>query len=251
MTSRFVQQIEWADVPHLSQEQKDRLYAAIPPYQRDARTKGVPQLGSGAIYPVSEDLLLCDPFAIQDYFPQCYALDVGWKVTAGLWGAVDPNTDILYLYSEHYVGETEPPIHAAAIRARGTWIPGVIDPAARGRGQRDGQRLMTDYVNLGLDTLTASENALEAGIYEVWTRMATGRLKVFRTLTNWCQEFRLYQRDERGRVKDGQPDHLMDCTRYMVLSGLARATVRPPSLWTTGKSKDDLGHTSNYDPLPQ
>lgn len=248
MTGRYVQQIEWDDCPHLSQEQKDQFYKAIPPFQRDARTKGIPQLGSGAIYPVSEDILLCDPFNIPDYYPQCYALDVGWKITAGLWGAHDTNTDILYLYSEHYVGETEPPIHAAAIRARGTWIPGVIDPAARGRGQRDGQRLMTDYVQLGLDTLTASENALEAGIYEVWTRMATGRLKVFKTLTNWIQEFRLYQRDERGRVKDGQPDHLMDTTRYMVLSGLSRAIVRPPNQWTTGR-RNESGHSSNYDPL--
>ena len=191
--------------------------------------------------------VLCDPFAIPDYFPQCYALDVGWNRTAALWAALDPNTDIAYLYSEHYRGEAEPPIHAAAIRARGIWIPGVIDPAARGRGQKDGSRLMKDYQDLGLDTLTAAENALEAGIYEVWTRMTTGRLKAFRTLSNWVAEFRFYQRDEKGKVKDGQADHLMDDTRYIVLSGLERAIVRPPNLWTTGKTQSQ--HTANYDPL--
>lgn len=245
--TRFVQQITWQDVPHLTTAQKDRLYAAIPPHQREARTTGTPQLGAGAIYPVAESDIVCDPFAIPDFFPQCYALDVGWKVTAGLWAAHDPNTDILYLYSEHYVGETLPPVHAAAIRARGTWIPGVIDPAARGRGQKDGSRLMIDYQQLGLDTLTASENALEAGIYEVWIRLSTGRLKVFKTLNNWFQEFRLYQRDEKGRVKDGQADHLMDCTRYIILSGLARATVRPPSMWKPRGQASN--HEREYDPL--
>lgn len=234
-------------MPHLSEEQKREELDRIQPFQRKARSEGIPTLGAGAIYPVPEDVVLCDPFEIPDYYPQCYALDVGWNRTAGIWCAIDPNTDIAYLYSEHYVGEAEPPIHAAAIRARGTWIPGVIDPAARGRGQRDGQRLMQDYLQLGLDTLTVSENALEAGIYAVWTRMATGRLKVFRTLSNWVQEFRFYQRDDKGHVKDGQNDHLMDCTRYIVLSGLARATVRPPSQWKRGNQGSQ--HTSDYDPM--
>jgi phage terminase large subunit-like protein len=40
----------WDDVPHLTQAAKDELFASIPSYQRDARTKGIPQLGSGAIY---------------------------------------------------------------------------------------------------------------------------------------------------------------------------------------------------------
>lgn len=234
-------------MPHLSEEQKAEELDRIQPFQRKARSEGIPTLGAGAIYPVPEDVVLCDPFEIPDYFPQCYALDVGWNRTAGIWCAIDPNTDIAYLYSEHYVGEAEPPIHAAAIRARGIWIPGVIDPASRGRGQRDGQRLMNDYQQLGLDTLTASDNALEAGIYAVWTRMATGRLKVFRTLSNWIQEFRFYQRDDKGHVKDGQNDHLMDCTRYIVLSGLARATVRPPSQWK--RANQGTMHTSDYDPM--
>jgi hypothetical protein len=246
MSGKYTVNAGWNHVPHLSEEQKREELARIQPFQRKARSEGIPTLGAGAIYPVPEEVVLCDPFAIPDYYPQCYAADVGWNRTAALWGALDPNTDIAYLYSEHYRGEAEPPIHASAIRARGTWIPGVIDPAARGRGQRDGQRLLKDYQDLGLDTLTVSENALEAGIYEVWTRMSTGRLKVFRTLSNWITEYRFYQRDENGKIKDGQADHLMDCTRYIVLSGLARAVVRPADMWTTGRvgSKFQSEHDS-------
>lgn len=246
MAGKFTMNAGWDHVPHLSEEQKVEELARIQPFQRKARSEGIPTLGAGAIYPVPEDVVLCDPFDIPDYFFQCYGMDVGWNRTAALWCGLDPNTDIAYLYSEHYVGEAEPPIHAAAIKARGQWIPGVIDPAARGRGQRDGQRLYKDYVDLGLN-LTVAENALEAGIFEVWTRMSTGRLKVFRTLLNWIAEFRFYQRDEKGKVKDGQNDHLMDVTRYIVLSGLARAIVRPASMWrrTPGAST----HAYDYDPM--
>lgn len=246
MSGKFTMNAGWNHVPHLSEEQKREELQRIQPFQRKARTEGVPTLGAGAIYPVPEEIVLCDPFDIPDYFHQAYGLDVGWNRTAAIWGGLDTNTDILYLYSEHYVGEAEPPIHAAAIKARGAWIPGVIDPASRGRGQRDGQRLFTDYQELGLN-LHASENALESGIFEVWTRMSTGRLKVFKTLANWIAEFRFYQRDDKGRVKDGQNDHLMDATRYLHLSGIARAIVRPANMWRRGPGI--VQHAYDYDPM--
>lgn len=247
MAGKWVCNAGWRHVPHITEEMMREEEARIQPFQRKARMEGIPSLGAGAIYPVPEESFLCEAFAIPDYFPQCYALDVGWKCTCAIWGALDPNTDVLYLYSEHYRGEAEPPIHAAAIRARGTWIPGVIDPAARGRGQKDGTRLIKDYQELGLDTLDVAENALEAGIYEVWTRLSTGRLKVFRTLLNWLAEVRFYQRDEKGRVKDGQADHAMDASRYLVVSGLRRAIIRPPHLWRAGGQNNSF--ESDYDPL--
>ena len=149
---------------------------------------------------------------------------------------------------EHYRGQAEPAIHAQAINARGKWIPGVIDPAARGRGQKDGQQLISIYRELGLD-LTEADNRVtgpEGGIVAVWQRLSTGRLKVFRTLQNWLKEYRFYQRDKHGRIKDGQADHLMDDTRYLIMSGLARAVIRPPEQWTTGKQTHVF--TSESDP---
>jgi hypothetical protein len=251
MSGKFVVNAGWDHVPHLSEQQKREELQRIQPFQRRARSEGIPQLGAGVIYPVDDDYLLIDPFEIPDYFPHCYSLDVGWNRTAALWAALDPNTDIAYLYSEHYVGEAEPPIHAAAIRARGLWIPGVIDPASRGRGQRDGKRLMEEYQKLGLDTLSVADNALDTGIQRTWTRMSTGRLKVFRTLKNWIAEKRVYTRDAKGHIKADQADHLMDCTRYIELSGVERAIIRPASQWRTGKPQGQVTHVYDYDPLPR
>ena len=218
----------WDDIPHLTAAAKARLLADCEPYLVEARSTGKPSLGSGAIYPVGEDTLFVDDLVPPPSWPRVYGLDVGWNRTAAVWGALDRSTDTLYLYAEHYQGQAEPSTHAAALRARGTAIPGVIDPAARGRSQHDGQRLIDIYRDLGL-TLTPAQNDVEAGLYSVWERMATGRLKVCRSLSHWRAEWRLYRRDEKGHVVK-ERDHLMDAMRYLVMSGLhvAKVEVAPP-----------------------
>jgi hypothetical protein len=223
--SKFVVTATWDDAPHLDQKAKDELWASIPAYQRDARSKGIPALGSGSIYPVPESDIVIDDFAVPEHWPRAYGLDVGWNRTAAVWGALDRDADVLYLYSEHYRAEAEPSVHAAGIRARGTWIRGAIDPAARGRSQVDGRRLMSMYEELGLD-LVQADNAVEAGIYRVHQRLTSGRLKVFRSLTHWFSEFRLYRRDEKGRIVK-ERDHLMDATRYLEMELLEICRTKP------------------------
>jgi hypothetical protein len=166
-----------------------------------------------------------DDFPLPDHWPRAYGLDVGWNKTAAVWGALDREADILYLYSTHYRGQAEPSVHAEGIRARGDWIEGAIDPASRGRSQRDGEQLLQDYTDLGLH-LTPADNSVEAGILRVWERMSTGRLKVFRSLGDWLAEYRIYRRDDKGRVVK-KNDHLMDATRYLEMTGLDLAKVKP------------------------
>lgn len=216
--SKWIIQATWDDVPHLSSKQKEELWNSIPPYQRDARSRGIPQLGSGAIYPVPESELVIAPIEIPMHWLKVYGMDVGWNRTAALWGAYDPDGKVLYLYSEYYKGQAEPPIHAEAIRSRGEWIPGVIDPASRGRAQQDGKQLSQVYINYGLQ-LSFADNAVESGMLEVWNMMSSGRLKIFSNLVNLLEEFRMYRRDSNGNVVK-EKDHLMDCMRYLVRSGI-------------------------------
>lgn len=223
--SKYTAIIGWEDVPHLSDREKLELAQSFHPSQRRARTEGIPQLGAGAIYPVAVDEIRVDPFEIPAYWKRAYALDVGWNRTAALWGAIDPDTDILYCVSEYYRAEAEPPIHAEAIKSRGFWIPGTVDPAARGRGQRDGERLLQIYTDLGLAIIPA-DNSVESGIYAVWIRFSTGRLKIFSTLQHFFHEYRLYRRDEKGRIVKNN-DHLMDCARYLVMTGISIARPFP------------------------
>jgi len=194
-------------VPHLPEEAKAQLLASTPPYQRDARTKGIPQLGAGAIYPLAESEIVVPRFNIPANWRRSYGMDVGWNRTAVVWGAEDPDSKVCYLYHEYYRAQAEPVIHAAGIKAMGDWIPGVIDPACLGSSQIDGRTLMEMYGGLGLK-LHRAANAVESGLYEVWDALSTGRLKVFNTLANWVSEFRKYHRDEKGRiVKERRSPH--------------------------------------------
>jgi phage terminase large subunit-like protein len=213
----------WDDVPHLSEEDKARMAAETLPYQLEARRTGTPSLGSGAIYPVPEAQITVDDFAIPDHWLRAYGMDVGWDFTAALWGALDRESDILYLYSVYKGGKSEPPIHATAIKARGEWIPGKADSAAT--NQDDGEKMLTLYQNEGL-LITLPDKSVEVGLYDVWTRLSTGRLKVFKSLAPFFEEYRVYRRDERGRIVK-ENDHIMDCARYLVRSGLSVAIAKP------------------------
>lgn len=237
--SRFIITADWDNnAPHLTEKARVELWDSIPTYQKDARTKGIPQLGAGVIYPVSEDDLLVDPFQIPDHWPRGYGLDIGWNRVAAIWRTCDPDTNprIHYIYDEHYMGEQSPTIHAAAIKERGLWIPGRIDPAARGRSQEDGKRLITVWrkaiygkedLSLGVQMLGVANNAVESGIYELLMAQQHGVMKVFRhRCPNLLAERRLYRRDEKGRIIKKR-DHAMDAWRYNVFSGDSWLVAKP------------------------
>lgn len=215
----------WEDAPHLSAEAKKAILAGIPPWQRDSRTKGIPSLGSGLIYPIPESDFVIKPIPIERHWPRCFALDVGWKINAALFGALDRDTGTLYIYDEIYRSKQEPAIIAAAIKSRGEWIPGVIDPASRGRSQKDGTALLQIYRELGLD-IRPAVNTVEAGLTKVWELLSQGQIKIFQTCQNTIAEYRIYRRDKNGNVVK-QNDHAMDSLRYMVMSGLDRAIIQP------------------------
>jgi hypothetical protein len=211
---KWVEICTWDDVPHLTEEEKEKTLANTPPQLRDARSRGVPTVGEGLVYPVDPKHIIVDDFQMPKHFKKLYGMDVGWNNTAALWGAWDVDNDIVYIYSEHKMGQAEPVVHAKAIKARGEWIKGQIDPAARGRSQIDGEQLYMIYRKEGLKVYPAN-NAVEAGIFNIWERFTTGRLKIFKSCTMLLRELSLYHRDEKGKIVKTN-DHLLDCLRYMI-----------------------------------
>lgn len=213
---KYVCQVTWADIPHLTEADKKAMLAEYHPNERDARSKGIPALGSGRIYPMLEEDIVVAPFKIPDYWPRAYGLDFGWHKTAAIWGAKDPHTNILYLYAEYYAGKRAPYLHAQVIKSRGVWIPGIADPSGGGRSANDGELLIDQYRRLGLD-LIEGENAIIAGIARNLNMMESGQLKVFSTCTNFLNEFRVYRYDttDPNKPAKNQEDHLMDAMKYL------------------------------------
>lgn len=221
---RHVTMAGWDDAPHLTEVAKQEMLATYPPFMRLARSRGLPQMGAGVIYPVEQERYVTESFPIPDHWRRVYGMDVGWNRTAALWFAIDDESGIWHAYSEHYMGEGTPLENSHGIKGRGEWIPGVIDPASRGRNQKDGTRLIEEYEALGLK-LAAANNAVESGIMTVWSMLIGGKLKVFSCCQHLLRELRGYIRDEKGRIVKVN-DHLCDCLRYAVVSGGDVAVVQ-------------------------
>jgi phage terminase large subunit-like protein len=210
----------WADAPHLDIKARADLLEEYLPWQRAARTEGIPQLGAGAIYPLEESRITVEDFPVPAHWQRAYGLDVGWNWTAfGFW-AVDPDTGVAYMYECQKVSAMEPYEVVKLIHAVDGRIRGVIDPAAAGRGQKDGERLIQAYRDLGLDIVPAN-NAVAAGIQNVWRRLVSGKCKIFRGKGEpMLAEYRMYRRDEKGNIVK-ENDHLMDGgLRYPIMSFL-------------------------------
>lgn len=62
--------MEIDDAEHYTPEQRQEIIDSYPEHEREARTKGIPSLGSGRVFPISEETILCDPIPIPDHWYQ-------------------------------------------------------------------------------------------------------------------------------------------------------------------------------------
>ena len=218
--SKYVVQAGWKDVPHLDAEEKRKLVANTPPYQIKARTEGEPAAGRRSHLPHRR---IGDHGAGSGHSGRLAARlrhGCGLEPHGGGVGCPGSRQRCRFICTANTIrGKESRPHTRKRFVGRGAWIPGVIDPACLGSSQIDGRTLMQLYRRLGLQ-LSPAENAVEAGITEVWNLLVSGRLKVMESLSNWLREFRKYHRDDKGSGKIvKRDDHLMDATRYLVISG--------------------------------
>ena len=61
---RYATQIGWDEIPHISKQEQDDLMKGMSRHELEARTKGYPSLGAGAVYAYSEDEIVIEPFSI-------------------------------------------------------------------------------------------------------------------------------------------------------------------------------------------
>jgi hypothetical protein len=208
-------------------EEKAKIIASYPAHELEARTKGIPVLGSGRIFPVAEETIAIDHREFPPHWPRIGGLDFGWTHPSAAVELVwDRDTDTVYVARTHRLKEASPVIHAAALRAWGKEL--------RWAWPRDGNRetlegagiaLSAQYGAQGLNMLSDFAHYLEgtgqksvsveAGLMDMLTRMQTGKFKVFKELNDWWEEFRLYHRRDGKVHKEG--DDLMAATRYAVM----------------------------------
>jgi hypothetical protein len=211
------------DAEHIPAAERQRIINSYPAHERDARTKGTPVLGSGAIFPVSDELISVKPFAIPSHWALIGGLDFGWEhPTAGVRLAHDRDTDQVYVTHAYKRSQAVPAIHVAALRAWGTDLRWAWPHDGLQHDKTSGEQLAKQYRNDGLKMLPERAqfaddrgSGVEAGLMDMLERMETGRLQVFDTLNEWFEEKRLYHRKDGVVVKEYED--LMAATRYALM----------------------------------
>lgn len=210
------------DAEHYTEKERAAIIAAYPEHERKARAEGVPMLGSGAVFPVAEEMITCEPFRIPEWWPRIVGLDFGWNHNfAAVWLAIDPDTDTIYVYDCYTVREQTPIQHAMTITARAKWIPAAWPADGLQHDKGSGVALQKQYKDAGVNmlpqkaTFPDGSNSVEAGLLEMLSRMQTGRLKIFRHLENWLAEYRIYHRKDGKLVK--LDDDAISATRYGIM----------------------------------
>ncbi|KQX20983.1 DNA packaging protein [Ensifer sp. Root423] len=210
------------DAEHYSPEERARIIASYPAHEREARTKGVPSLGSGRIFPVSEESITVAPFEIPKHWVQIGGLDFGWDHPfAGAGCAWDRDADVFYVTKVYREREATPIIHAAALKPWGDWLPWSWPHDGLQHDKGSGEQLAVQYRGQGLKmlpdraTFEDGTNGVEAGISDMLQRMQTGRFKVFSTCSEFFEEFRLYHRRDGKIVKER--DDVISASRYALM----------------------------------
>src|SRR5262249_11286832 len=112
------------DVEHFTDEEKEQIIASYPAHEREARTKGIPTLGSGRIFPIAEELITCEPFEVPSYCRRIVGLDLGWDPPFAavelVWARA---TDPVSFTKCYRVREATAVIHAAALKLWGKNLP--------------------------------------------------------------------------------------------------------------------------------
>jgi phage terminase large subunit-like protein len=211
------------DAGHYTPEQRAAIAATFPPHEREARLKGTPALGSGRIFPVTEESIAIDAIPIASHWAQIGGLDFGWDhPTAAVKLAWDRDADVVYVTASYRLSEATPLIHVGALKPWGATLPWAWPHDGLQHDKTSGEQLAEAYRRHGLKLLPGKAefedgtSGVEAGLLLMLERMQTGRLKAFRHLSDWFEEFRLYHREDGKVVK--LRDDLMSATRYALMS---------------------------------
>ena len=227
---------------HLNELVMDQILSSYSPHEREMRRYGRPSIGSGLIFPINEEKLMIDPIHIEDHWPRIAAIDFGWDhPTAVVWGAIDRDEDVFYVYDCYRMSKASPSVHAQTIRSRPNFIPIAYPHDGNRRDSMGNPGLADQYRNLGcnmmLDHFTnppalgdnKGGNSIEEGLMAMIQAMENGKFKVFSTLPDWFEEFRMYHR--KGGKVVAIRDDIMSATRYAFQSQRFAVAGEDP-VWT-------------------
>jgi len=251
-SDQFFMMKGWVDAPHMTEEKMERLLAQYPAYQRDMRSRGMPLMGAGLIYEVSEDFLKVDPFKPPNYWFVIDGMDFGWDhPQAHIQMVWDRDADTFYVVNAWKASKKQPFEAWHVVRG---WADGVptawpADGLQTEKGSAKQQKSYYDEEGFLLldDHATWEEggNGVWAGLMEINNLMKTGRLKIFSNLIEVFTEVRQYHTKTTASgkseiVKLGED--LLDAIRYAYMMrrhAIRICDINADESWQTDYHVDD------------
>lgn len=216
----YYKNVTWDDAPHLDEDAKERLKNSYPEWERDARTKGVPMLGSGAVFPIADERIMVEPFSIPPHWARINGVDFGTDhPAAGAFCAWDRDSDTFYVYDGYKMPGETPVYHAYRMKQHGAWIPTAWPHDGLKSEPSSSKKIKVEYQKHGINMLREHAhygdergNSREAALLEMNEYMRLGKFKVFANLSDFFEEKRLYHRKD-GKVVLAHDD-LISASRY-------------------------------------
>ena len=239
----------WDDAPHLTEARKELLLKQMSPHEREMRSKGVPTMGSGLVFPVPDDQLMVDPVEIPAWWPRIMGVDFGWDHPFAIAClAHDLDSGNVYVYDTFKQTKMKIADQGMAMKHRGgdwMWIAwphdGMKHDPQSGRPLRD--IFEEDYGLLMLEEPFSNPpqpgqaehsggQGVEVGLHAMLQAMEEGRFKVFKTCGEFFEEKATYHRKmntKTGRVELVKlRDDVLAATRYAFQSLRFADTRRIP-----------------------
>lgn len=236
----------WDDCPLFDDPQyKKQVLDQFPEHEREMRSKGIPQMGSGLVFTTPDEELMVAPFEIPRHWPRIKGIDFGidhpFAAVAIAW---DPDTETAYVYWCHRKTRQTIADHAIAVNSFDEWIPVIWPHDGFKQDAQSGKPLADIYrdppYNVNMLPFCFSNppppgknegqggQGVEVGLLAMDEAMKNGKFKVFSNLSDWFEEKRMYHRKDGLVVKER--DDIMSATRYAYMSrrfaGIETAPVR-------------------------
>jgi phage terminase large subunit-like protein len=215
---------------HFTTEEKAKRLAGYQAHEVDARSKGIPKLGSGAIFATPEEAVVEPPLAhVPLYWAKGWGVDfgIGHPFAAALC-AWDREADCVHILQAYRAANTLSIVHAAAMNRLGAGLPVFWPKDGADRDPHGGDPLKDGYKKHGLKMYPEHAHwpdgslSTEAGITEWDEREKSDGIKFAAHLSELLEERRYYHR-KVGKIVKIRDDILSAVRIFLMMKRYAKA----------------------------
>jgi phage terminase large subunit-like protein len=226
---RSVHRITGGEAKNISEVRRAELGGQYTEAERETRLEGIPQLGSGPVFPVEllpTMIKTFNPDDIPSWARHCVGIDFGFDHPfAAVYIAWAHDTGNVWVIDSFRMERSSALYHVQRVHSmtKGLRIPIAYPHDGHVHDKGSGLALAGQYKNFGANMMAshavnhgAKTNNVEPALEEMRELMFTGKLAIAGHNTELIEELRHYHRDEDFRVVKTNED-LVSALRYAIM----------------------------------